>query len=125
ETVGDARRAAALARESDARVYAAVPGAGRDGALFFEKLTAPPLVREGSVFRLRAMVRSGLAEPREGTLDILVNGALAAHQPVRLDPGINVFEVPYQLHERGSFQLAARLVGEGASGDERREVSLA
>ena len=36
-----------------------------------------------------------------------------------------MFEVPYQLHERGSFQVAARLVGEGAAADERREVSLA
>jgi Mg-chelatase subunit ChlD len=125
ETLGDARRAAALAREVEARVYAAVPGMERGGALSFEKLTAPPLVREGSVFPLRAMVRSGFGEPKDGVLDISVNGALAAHQPVRLDPGINVFEVPYQLHERGSFQLAARLVGEGASDGERREVSLA
>jgi len=125
ETVGDARRAAALARESDARIYVAVPGTGRGAALSFEKLTAPPLVREGSVFPLRAMVRSGFDEPKDGTLDILVNGALATHQSVRLDPGINVFEVPYQLHERGSFQVAARLVGEGAAADERREVSLA
>ncbi|MET0152650.1 MAG: VWA domain-containing protein [Candidatus Binatia bacterium] len=125
ETVGDARRAAALAREIEARVYAAVPGTERGGALSFEKLTAPPLVREGSVFPLRAMVRSGFGEPKDGVLDILVNGALAAQQAVRLDPGINVFEVPYQFHERGSFQLAARLVGEGASDDERREVSLA
>jgi len=125
ETIGDARRAAALARESDARVYVAVPGSAHGGAMYFEKLTAPPLVREGSVFPLRAMVRSGFAQSRSAALDILVNGEVAAHQSVRLDPGINVFEVPYQLHERGSFQIAGRLTGEGVSPDERREVSLA
>ena len=125
ETVGDARRAAALARESDARIYVEVPGTAHGGAMYFEKLTAPPLVREGSVFPLRAMVRSGFPQAKNAVLDIVVNGEVAAHQPVRLDPGINVFEVPYQLHERGSFQIAARLTGEGTSPDERREVSLA
>ena len=125
ETVGDARRAAALARESDARVYVEVPGSARGDVVYFEKLTAPPLVREGSVFPLRAMVRSGFPQTKSAALDILVNGEVAAHQAVRLDPGINVFEVPYQLHERGSFQLAARLSGEGIPSDERREVSLA
>ena len=125
ETIGDARRAATLARDTGARVYVEVPGAGSSGGLYLEKLTAPPLVREGSVFPLRAMVRSGFPQPRAGTLDILLNGELAAHESLRLDPGINVFEVPYQLHERGSFQLTARLVAEGAAGEERRDLSLA
>jgi Ca-activated chloride channel homolog len=125
ETIGDARRAAALARDSDARIYVEVPGSARGEAVYLEKVTAPPLVREGSVFPLRAMVRSGFAQAKSGALDILVNGQVAAHQAVRLDPGINVFEVPYQLHERGSFQLAARLTGEGIANEERRDLSLA
>jgi len=125
ETVGDARRAAALARDTDARVYVEVPGSARGSALYLEKLTAPPLVREGSVFPLRAMVRSGFPQAKGASLDILVNGQVAARQPVRLDPGINVFEVPYQLHERGSYQLAARLTGEGIANEERRDLSLA
>lgn len=125
ETIGEARRAAALAREEEARVYVEVPGAGRVAGLSFEKLTAPPLVREGSVFPLRAVVRSGFAQPKNGTLDIFLNGQLAAHEALRFDPGINVFEVPYQLHERGSAELAARLYGEGLTTEERREVSLA
>ncbi len=125
ETIGEARRAAALAREAEARVYVAVPGAGHAAGLYFEKLTAPPLVREGSVFPLRAIVRSGFAQPKTGSLDIFVHGELAAHEALRLDPGINVFEVPYQLHERGSVEIAARLFGEGLTTEERRETSLA
>jgi Mg-chelatase subunit ChlD len=125
ETIGEARRATALAREADARIYVAVPGAGRAGGLYFEKLTAPPLVREGSVFPLRATVRSGFAQPKTGSLDIFVHGELVAHETLRLDPGINVFEVPYQLHERGSVEIAARLFGEGLTTEERRQTSLA
>ncbi|MGH7897158.1 MAG: VWA domain-containing protein, partial [Candidatus Binatia bacterium] len=124
ETIGDGRRAAAFARQADTRVYAVVPGAS-DGGLSLEKLIAPPLVREGSVFPLRAMVRSGFPEPRSGGLDILVNGLPVSQQKVRFDPGINVFEVPYQLHERGSYRLEARVAGEGAPREGRREVSLA
>jgi Ca-activated chloride channel family protein len=125
ETIGEARRAVSLARESDARVYVAVPGAGRADGLYFEKLTAPPMVREGSVFPLRAVIRSGFAGPKKGSLDIFVHGELAAHESVRLDPGLNVFEVPYQLHERGSVEIAARLFGEGLTAEERRDTSLA
>ncbi|HSD09861.1 MAG TPA: VWA domain-containing protein [Candidatus Binatia bacterium] len=125
ETIGEARRAVALAREGDVQVYVAVPGSGGAGGLYFEKLTAPPMVREGSVFPLRAIVRSGFAQPKNGSLDIFVHGELAAHETVHLDPGINVFEVPYQLHERGSVEIAARLFGEGLTTEERRETSLA
>ncbi|MGH7860302.1 MAG: hypothetical protein ACREQY_23480, partial [Candidatus Binatia bacterium] len=46
ETIGDARRAAALARQTDVALYALVPGAGATGGFSFEKLVAPPLVRE-------------------------------------------------------------------------------
>ena len=125
ETIGEARRAAALAREDDARIYVEVPGAGHADGLYFEKLSAPPMVREGSMFPLRAIVRSGFAQPKTGSLDIFVNGEIAAHEALRLDPGINVFEVPYQLHERGSVELAARLFGEGLTTEERRQISLA
>lgn len=125
ETVGDARRAAAFARQIGVRLYADIPGARGDAALSFEKLIAPPLVREGSMFPLRAMVRSLFPVPAEGALEILVNGELAAREPVRFDPGVNVFEVPYRLHERGSYRLAARVVTDEAAGEERREVSLA
>lgn len=125
ETVGDARRAAELARQTDTRVYAFALGPGEDDGLSLEKLIAPPLVREGSVFPVRAMVRNGGAQPKSGTIDILVNGETVSHAEIRLDPGINVFEIPYQLHEKGSYQLAARLAGDGASSEERREMSLA
>jgi Ca-activated chloride channel homolog len=126
ETAGDARRAAALARETDTRIYAQLPGASGHGeGVLLEKLVAPPLVREGSVFAMRAVVRNGFAQPKSATLDFLVDGAPAAQESIRLDPGINVFEVPYQLHQRGSYRLAARLLPEGAVGEERREATIA
>ncbi len=125
ETLGDARRAADLARQTGVRIYAVALGAEGGDGLSLEKLIAPPLVRAGSVFPVRTIVRNGASEPKSGTIDILVDGETASHAEVRLDPGINVFEIPYQLHEKGSYQLAARLVGEGASREERRETSLA
>ncbi|MBI2964073.1 MAG: VWA domain-containing protein [Deltaproteobacteria bacterium] len=125
ETLGDARRAAELARQTDTRVYAVALGAGGDDGPSLEKLTAPPLVREGSVFPVRALVRNGGAQPRSATIEVLVDGQTASRAEVRLDPGINVFEIPYQLHEKGSYRLAARLAGDGASREQRREMSLA
>jgi Mg-chelatase subunit ChlD len=126
ETAGDARRAAALARETDTRVYAELPGSNGHGeGVLLEKLVAPPLVREGSVFTMRAVVRNGFAESKRAALDFLVDGAPAAQEAIRLDPGVNVFEVPYQLHQRGSYRLAARLLPDGAESEERREATLA
>ncbi len=125
ETLGDARRAAGLAKEIGARVYADLPGAvERVEGVTFEKLSTPPLVRAGSVFAMRTMIRNGGTSPKAGTIDLLVNGDVAAHQAVRLDPGINVFEVPYQLKERGSYQVLATFGAEGSKGGESRQTSL-
>ena len=125
ETVGDARRAAAFARQSDVRLFAVVPGDEVARGLSFEKLVAPPLVREGSVFPVRLVVRNRGAESVPGTIDLLLNGAPVAGQAVRLDPGVNVFEIPYRLHERGSYRLGARIAAGGGDADSHREVTLA
>ena len=125
ETFGDARRAADLAAETGVRIYAQVPSATLGDGMVLDKLVAPPLVRQGSVFPLRAMVRSSFPEPKSGTLDILVDGAVASHGAVRLDPGINVFEVPYQLHDAGTVQVAARLRADGSASEDHRETSIA
>ncbi len=125
ETVGDARRAAAFAQQSGVRLFAEVPRPSGGMGIALEKLLAPPLVREGSVFPLRLLVRSGLPQSTEGAVDLFVNGEAAAHQVVRLDPGVNVFEVPYQLHERGSYRLEARIAAQGAQAESQREASLA
>ena len=125
ETGGDARRAAVLARETETRIYVDVPGpAGKGDAVFLQKLVAPPLVRQGSVFSMRAMIRNASAQPRGATLGFLVDGAPAAQETVRLEPGLNVFEVPYQLHERGSYQLSALLAAEGEPKENLRESTI-
>lgn len=125
ETLGDARRAAAFARQSGVRLFAVVPEASAGRGPVLEKLTAPPLVREGSVFPLRLLVRGEISQPTDGALDLVVNGESAAHQAIRIDPGLNVFEIPYQLHERGSYRIEARVTAEGGSAESRREASVA
>ncbi|MGH7821097.1 MAG: VWA domain-containing protein, partial [Candidatus Binatia bacterium] len=82
-------------------------------------------VREGSVFPLRLVIRSRSEASTPGTIDLLLNGDPVARQPVELEPGVNVFEIPYQLNERGSYRLAARVFAPGDEGGHRRELSLA
>jgi Mg-chelatase subunit ChlD/uncharacterized membrane protein len=125
ETFGDARRAAVLAAETGVRIFAQVPSATLGDGMVLDKLVAPPLVRQGSVFPLRAMVRSSFPEAKSGTLDILIDGSVASHGTVRLDPGMNVFEVPYQLHEAGTVQVAAGLRADGSMSEDHRETSIA
>ena len=123
ETVGSARRAATLATQAGVRLFAAVAGASAETGFTFEKLTAPPLVREGSVFPLRLVVRGRGQESRPGTVSVLLDDETISEQAVEIDPGVNVFEISHQLAERGSYRLAAVVRQEDIN--VRREMSLA
>ena len=124
ETVGDARRAAHFARDTGAELHAVVSGVIAERKLVLEKFIAPPLVREGAVFPLRAVVRSLEPAAAEAVLDVQVNGLPATRHTVRLEPGLNVFEIPWQLHERGSYRMAAAVDSERSGRVERRERTL-
>jgi Mg-chelatase subunit ChlD len=125
ENLGDARSSAAFAARAGVRLYPVVPGISPGEGIEFEKVIAPPLVREGSVFPVRVVVRNLEGQPREARLDLVLGGEAVVHRPVRLEPGINVFEIPHRVHVRGGLHLQARLSLPEGKGELHREASIA
>jgi hypothetical protein len=120
ETVGDARRAAELARQMGVRVDAVAPVPIGSNAIVIEKLVMPPLVRQGSTFPIRIVLRSLGGSTQRVPIEVAVGAETALADLVEIEPGLNVLELPRRLDERGTVRVAVRLATrEGAPADER------
>jgi Mg-chelatase subunit ChlD len=127
ETTGAARRHIALARQLGIKIFPVTPPSGQHPEVSLEKFVVPPLVREGSAFSLRLVVRNGNDKPVRGNATILANDQALTRQEINLEPGLSVLEVPAQILQRGNYLLRAEVKAapDTIEGNNRQNASLA
>lgn len=125
ETRGSSLTKVALARQSAARIYVAVPPHEVAADVAVEKLSVPPLVAEGQVFPLRAALRNA-GGSRPVTISLLVDKQPADTQQVMLQQGLNAVDIPYRLSGAGSHRLRLQVaaVGDAIAGNNYREANV-
>ena len=109
ETQGRARQQIALARRMGVKIFPVIPPVGRHPEISLEKFITPPLVREGSAFNVRMVVRNGNDKPVRGNVTVFANDQTLTRQEINLDPGLSVLEVPAQILQRGNYLLRAEV----------------
>lgn len=126
ETIGEARRDIALARQMGVRIYPVIPPAGKHPEVSLEKFVVPPLVREGSVFNLRLVVRNSNDIPAKGAVQIFANDQRLIRQEVSLAPGLSVLETSSQILQRGNYHLRAevKVLPDTVEGNNRMSATL-
>jgi Mg-chelatase subunit ChlD len=127
ETSGTARRHIALARQMGVKIFPVIPPSGQHPEVSLEKFVVPPLVREGSAFKLRLVVRNGNDKPVRGSAVVMANDQPLTRQEVSLEPGLSVLEVPAQILQRGNYLLRAEIKAtpDTIAGNNRQSASLA
>ena len=127
ETTGAAKRHIALARQMGVKVFPVIPPSGQHPEVSLEKFIVPPLVREGSVFSLRLVVRNGNDQPVRGSATVLANDQSLTRQEVSLEPGLSVLDVPAQILQRGNYLLRAEVKAtpDTVEGNNRQSATLA
>jgi uncharacterized membrane protein len=127
ETSGRAKRHVSLARQMGVKIFPVIPPPGQHPEVSLEKFVVPPLVREGSVFSLRLVVRNGNDKAVRGRATIRANDQPLTHQEVNLEPGLSVLEVPAQILQRGNYLLRAEVnaAPDTIAGNNRQHANLA
>ncbi len=127
ETIGTAKRHIALARQMGVKIFPVIPPSGQHPEVSVEKFIVPPLVREGSAFGLRLVVRNGNDKPVRGNAVVTANDQTLTRQEISLDPGLSVLEVPAQILQRGNYLLRAEVkaIPDTIEGNNRQSASLA
>lgn len=127
ETSGSARQHVALARQMGVTIFPVIPPSGQQPEISLEKFVTPPLVREGSVFTLRLVVRNGNTQTAGGRVIIHANRDRLTSQAVQLGPGLSVFEVPAQIMQPGNYLLRVEIKAEPdtVAGNNRQHATLA
>jgi Mg-chelatase subunit ChlD len=127
ETNGAARQHIALARQMGVKIFPVIPPSGQHPEVSLEKFIVPPLVREGSAFSVRLVVRNGNEKPVRGSATIMANDQTLTRQEVNLEPGLSVLEVPAQILQRGNYLLRAEVKAapDTIEGNNRQSANLA
>jgi Mg-chelatase subunit ChlD len=127
ETAGVAKQHIALARRMGVKIFPVIPPSGQHPEVSLEKFITPPLVREGSAFNVRLVVRNGNHKPVRGSAVVFANDQTLTRQEVNLEPGLSVLEVPAQILQRGNYLLRAEVKAEPdtVSGNNKQSVNLA
>ncbi|HEV8718428.1 MAG TPA: VWA domain-containing protein [Candidatus Binatia bacterium] len=127
ETNGAARQHIALARQMGVKIFPVIPPSGQHPEVSLEKFIVPPLVREGSAFSVRLVVRNGNEKPVRGSATVIANDQTLTRQEVKLDPGLSVLEVPAQILQRGNYLLRAdiKAAPDTIEGNNHQSTSLA
>ncbi|MEW6299297.1 MAG: VWA domain-containing protein [Thermodesulfobacteriota bacterium] len=127
ETTGAAKQHLALARQMGVKIFPVIPPSGQHPEVSLEKFVVPPLVREGSVFSLRLVVRNGNDKPARGSATVLANEQSLTRQQVSLEPGLSVLDVPAQILQRGNYLLRAEISAapDTIDGNNRQHATLA
>ena len=116
ETSTASKRNIALARQMGIKIFPVIPPSGQHPEVSLEKFIAPPLVREGSAFSLRLVVRNGNEKAVRGNIAVLANDQSLTRQELTISPGLSVLEIPAQIsrvkpasRHASSFQLAREI----------------
>jgi Mg-chelatase subunit ChlD len=127
ETDGVAKQHIALARHMSVKIFPVIPPSGQHPEVSLEKFITPPLVREGSAFNVRLVVRNGNNKPVRGSAIVFANDQTLTRQEVNLEPGLSVLEVPAQILQRGNYLLRAEVKAEPdtVSGNNKQSANLA
>lgn len=127
ETQGLAKRHIALARRMGVKVFPVIPPSGQHPEVSLEKFVAPPLVREGSAFTLRLVVRNGNDKALPGQLTVLANDQSLTKQDITIAPGLSVFEVPARISQRGTYLLRGQIKAtpDTIAGNNQQNASVA
>jgi len=112
ETDGVAKQHIALARRMGVKIFPVIPPSGQSPEVSLEKFITPPLVREGSAFNVRLVVRNGNNNPVRGSTTVFANDQMLTRQEINLEPGLSVLEVPAQILQRGHYLLRAEVKAE-------------
>jgi Mg-chelatase subunit ChlD len=109
ETDDVAKQHILLARRMGVKIFPVIPPSGKQPEVSLEKFILPPLVREGSAFNVRLIVRNGNDKPVRGNATVLANDQTLTRQEINLEPGLSVLEVPAQILQRGNYLLRAEI----------------
>ncbi|HTW89565.1 MAG TPA: vWA domain-containing protein, partial [Candidatus Binataceae bacterium] len=109
QTEGNAMAEVPALAEDGVRIYAAAPPASALQRVALTSLSAPGLVRAYARFALRLDIQSEARAPLAGKLVLYSNGKAVGAETVALRPGLNRFELPYQIDHPGAYEMSVGL----------------
>lgn len=109
QTEGNALAEVPALAEDGVRIYAAAPPVSSLQRVALTALQAPDLVRAYTRFALHLDIQSEAREALSGKLALYSNGKPIGEQAVNLRPGLNRFELPYQLDRPGAYDMSVGL----------------
>jgi len=109
QTQGDAMAEAPALADDGVRIYAAAPPPSALRRVSLTALKAPGTVRAYERFGVGIDIESEAGAPVDGRIAFYESGHRAGDRVVRLMPGLNRFELPYEIDKPGAYELAAGL----------------
>jgi Mg-chelatase subunit ChlD len=109
QTEGNALAEVPALAEDGVRIYAAAPPPSNVQRVALTALQAPDLVRAYARFALRLDIDSEARAPLTGKLVLYNNGKPVGEQTVNLRPGLNRFELPYEIDRAGAYNMSVGL----------------
>lgn len=125
ETDGNSIAKLAAAKLAHTAIFAAVPPREGGPDVAIDKVSAPAVVTDGSLFTVRVVVRND-ASARPATLELRADGEAVGRETFELQAGHNAVEIPYVLHGVGARRLRARIdaAGDTIPGNNERAASI-
>ncbi len=112
QTVGDAAEEISAMAEGGVRVYAAAPPPSQSERVALTNFSAPNTVPAEQRFNLSLDVESEAPGPAQVRIELLRDAAPVGAETITLRPGLNRFELPYQIDRPGAYLMDAKLSAE-------------
>ena len=109
ETGGSARRIIPAAQRAGISIFSAAPPQTEGPDVNVETLDHPALVSAGMTFALQVTVRNR-GRTRSATLQLRLDGKELGEERIQLEEGLNVLEIPYQIHDPGGHRIRVEVV---------------
>jgi Ca-activated chloride channel family protein len=109
QTRGDATAEIPAMLEDGVRIFAAVPPASTSKRVALTDFYAPENVRADQQFTFRIGIESEAPEAVDAQLRLLRDGKPLGGQHLTLHPGMNHFELPYQIDRAGAYLMSAEI----------------
>ncbi|HUY19915.1 MAG TPA: VWA domain-containing protein [Candidatus Binataceae bacterium] len=109
QTAGNALAEAPALAQDGVRVFAAAPPPSSLRRVALTALQVPDPVRAYTRFALRLDIESEAREALPGKLVLYRNGKPVGAQTMTLQPGLNRFELPYQIDQPGAYEMSVGL----------------
>jgi Ca-activated chloride channel family protein len=109
QTEGNAMAEAPALAQDGVRIFTAAPPPSSLRRVALTALQVPDPVRAYTRFALRLDVESEAREALPGKLVLYRNGKPVGAQTMNLQPGLNRFELPYQIDQPGAYEMSVGL----------------